>query len=74
MGRHEKTLEVEVMFSVHLRLSFLSFFVLAFSSFLCQEQRITEAVYYNDVVIICGETGSGKTTQVPQFLYEIGYG
>ncbi|MED6184740.1 ATP-dependent RNA helicase DEAH13 [Stylosanthes scabra] len=25
-------------------------------------------------VIICGETGCGKTTQVPQFLYEAGYG
>lgn len=24
-------------------------------------------------MIICGETGSGKTTQLPQFLYEAGY-
>lgn len=39
-----------------------------------EEQAIMEAIYYNSVVIICGETGSGKTTQVPQFLYEAGYG
>ena len=24
--------------------------------------------------MICGQTGCGKTTQVPQFLYEAGYG
>jgi ATP-dependent RNA helicase DHX37/DHR1 len=38
-----------------------------------EEQPIMEAITNNDVVIICGETGSGKTTQVPQFLYEAGY-
>jgi HrpA-like RNA helicase len=40
----------------------------------CQmEQEILEAVNDNDVIILCGETGSGKSTQVPQFLYEYGY-
>lgn len=39
-----------------------------------KEHEIMEAIYHNDVVIICGETGSGKTTQVPQFLYESGFG
>ncbi|CAI5741355.1 unnamed protein product [Peronospora destructor] len=38
------------------------------------EQEIMEAITENDVIILCGETGSGKTTQVPQFLYEAGYG
>lgn len=37
------------------------------------EQEIVEAVTNNDVIILCGETGSGKSTQVPQFLYEHGY-
>ncbi|NWR70549.1 DHX37 helicase, partial [Centropus unirufus] len=40
---------------------------------LAEEQVIMEAISENRVVIICGETGSGKTTQVPQFLYEAGY-
>lgn len=38
-----------------------------------EEQVIMEAINENPVVIITGETGSGKTTQVPQFLYEAGY-
>ncbi|XP_016058614.1 PREDICTED: probable ATP-dependent RNA helicase DHX37 [Miniopterus natalensis] len=40
---------------------------------LSEEQVIMEAVAEHPVVIVCGETGSGKTTQVPQFLYEAGY-
>ena len=38
-----------------------------------EEQQIIEMISENMVTIICGETGSGKTTQVPQFLYEAGY-
>ncbi|KAL0088354.1 P-loop containing nucleoside triphosphate hydrolase protein [Phycomyces blakesleeanus] len=38
-----------------------------------EEQVIMEAIRNNTVVVICGETGSGKTTQVPQFLYEAGW-
>lgn len=41
---------------------------------LSEEQVIMEAIAENPIVIIAGETGSGKTTQVPQFLYEAGYG
>lgn len=39
-----------------------------------EEQAIMECIRENPVSIICGETGSGKTTQVPQFLFEAGYG
>ena len=38
-----------------------------------EEQVIMEAINENPVVILEGATGSGKTTQVPQFLYEAGY-
>ncbi|KAM4810129.1 putative ATP-dependent RNA helicase DHX37 [Rhinophrynus dorsalis] len=41
---------------------------------LSEEQVIMEAIKENPIVVLCGETGSGKTTQVPQFLYEAGYG
>jgi len=40
---------------------------------LMEEQTIMEAIHDHPVVIIHGETGSGKTTQVPQFLFEAGY-
>ncbi|KAK7750572.1 putative ATP-dependent RNA helicase DHR1 [Diatrype stigma] len=39
-----------------------------------EEQKIMEAIHNDNVVVICGATGSGKTTQVPQFLFEAGYG
>jgi ATP-dependent RNA helicase DHX37/DHR1 len=41
---------------------------------LAEEQKIMEAIHNNPVTIIWGATGSGKTTQVPQFLFEAGYG
>ena len=41
---------------------------------LAEEQAIIEAIRMNSAVVICGETGSGKTTQVPQMLYEAGFG
>jgi len=37
------------------------------------EFEILDAIQSNLVTIVCGETGSGKSTQVPQFLYESGY-
>lgn len=41
---------------------------------LAEEDTIMEAIRLHSVVVLCGETGSGKTTQVPQFLYEAGFG
>lgn len=35
--------------------------------------NIKELITNNQVIIICGETGSGKTTQLPKILLEMGY-
>ncbi len=37
-------------------------------------ENITEALQNSQVVIICGETGSGKTTQLPKLCLELGRG
>lgn len=35
--------------------------------------KLVKAVDDNDFLVILGETGSGKTTQLPQFLHKAGY-
>jgi ATP-dependent RNA helicase DHX37/DHR1 len=39
-----------------------------------EEQQIMETILLNNVVVLQGETGSGKTSQVVQFLWEGGFG
>lgn len=36
-------------------------------------KELLEAIDQHQVLIVVGETGSGKTTQLPQFLHEAGY-
>ncbi len=36
--------------------------------------QIAEAIHAHQVVIVCGETGSGKTTQLPKICLELGRG
>src|SRR5262249_5212354 len=39
-----------------------------------RREEIRAAIEQHPVVIVCGETGSGKTTQLPKMLLEMGRG
>ncbi|MBK6470040.1 MAG: ATP-dependent RNA helicase HrpA [Betaproteobacteria bacterium] len=39
-----------------------------------RREEIARAIAAHQVVIVCGETGSGKTTQLPKILLELGRG
>ena len=63
-----KAVSVEVVRSPDIQEARLGLPVVA------EEQKVMEAIYNNPVAVIWGATGSGKTTQVPQFLFEAGFG
>ena len=37
------------------------------------KEELVKAVYDNQILVVIGETGSGKTTQITQYLAEAGY-
>lgn len=39
-----------------------------------RHQEIIQTIQKHQVVIICGTTGSGKTTQLPKMVYQAGFG
>jgi len=39
-----------------------------------KREEIAHAIAANQLIIVCGETGSGKTTQIPKILLEMGRG
>ncbi|KAF6137420.1 hypothetical protein GIB67_037342 [Kingdonia uniflora] len=36
-------------------------------------EALLQAIHDHQVLVIVGETGSGKTTQIPQYLHKAGY-
>lgn len=38
-----------------------------------KREEVLKLIRDNQVVVLVGETGSGKTTQIPQYLHEVGY-
>lgn len=55
--------------STHLRITYPSDLPVS-----QRREDIQRAIRENQVVVIAGETGSGKTTQIPKMLLELGYG
>lgn len=39
-----------------------------------RREELLELVKHNQIVVVAGETGSGKTTQLPKICLELGYG
>jgi len=39
-----------------------------------RREELAQAIVVNQVVIVCGETGSGKTTQLPKICLSLGRG
>lgn len=39
-----------------------------------RRDEIVEAIRQHDVIVVCGETGSGKSTQLPKFCVDAGLG
>ena len=39
-----------------------------------RHEEITTAIREHPVVVVCGETGSGKSTQLPKMCLDVGYG
>ncbi|MEQ1838684.1 MAG: hypothetical protein ABL858_10190, partial [Candidatus Nitrotoga sp.] len=39
-----------------------------------RREEVIKAIIQHQIVIVCGETGSGKTTQLPKICLELGRG
>ncbi|MEQ1675021.1 MAG: hypothetical protein ABL865_08320, partial [Candidatus Nitrotoga sp.] len=39
-----------------------------------RREELAKAIIQHQIVIVCGETGSGKTTQLPKICLELGRG
>ena len=59
--------------NVSSTLQLIPMFVLTFQPVFSVREELLNVIRENSVVIVVGETGSGKTTQLTQYLMEEGY-